>query len=360
MAESTPVPKASEIPGARVTFSSLPDMTRYATFVMLAFVGFIIYDQLYWWRIDEEYSFGYLVPFFVGFVIYDRWARIKTVFDTGHLHRTDPDDSSKWLKVEKGLLGRVPEWGQKLVSFIFICALILGVVSFAFGALLRALQAPQNPASLSISWGAAWVMLSLVYFFSDETVHGTRIAWAERMRTVGVFIFPAFIWIMSAPLLSVVENRISLFLLARVTEIVFGIFDFLGFAMVREGNILVLPKGQVGVEDACSGIRSMTACLFAGSFLGAVFLRSFLKKCLLIIAALCLAFFTNILRSLFLTGWAYAYGSDAIEGLVHDVAGYAVLGLTCIGLLILLPIFELRLEWSDDEQDDMDGTNPAS
>jgi exosortase/archaeosortase family protein len=57
---------------------------------------------------------------------------------------------------------------------------------------------------------------------------------------------------------------------------------------------------------------------------------------------LLLAFATNLLRSLFLTAWAYRYGTTAIEGTVHDVAGYAVLGLTVAGLLCLLPLFNLK------------------
>jgi exosortase/archaeosortase family protein len=60
---------------------------------------------------------------------------------------------------------------------------------------------------------------------------------------------------------------------------------------------------------------------------------------LLVGVAMLLAFLTNLLRSLFLTGWAYAYGSDAIEGRLHDATGFAVLGLTCAGLLGLLPLF---------------------
>jgi exosortase len=113
----------------------------------------------------------------------------------------------------------------------------------------------------------------------------------------------------------------------------------LGYPLVQEGNVLVLPTGTVGVADACSGIRSLTACLFAGSFLAAVFLDRLWKKIALIAAALLLAFATNLLRSLFLTSWAYMHGSDAIEGSVHDLTGFAVLGFTCIGLLLLLPLF---------------------
>jgi exosortase len=145
--------------------------------------------------------------------------------------------------------------------------------------------------------------------------------------------------VLSAPLLSAVENTISLFLLRKVVAVVFTIFSLLGYPLVQEGNVLVLPHGQVGVADACSGIRSLTGCLFAGSFLSAVFLDRLWKKVALVAAALVFAFFTNLLRSLFLTAWAYAYGSDAIEGTLHDATGYAVLGLTCVGLFGLMPLF---------------------
>lgn len=327
-------------------------MTQYAFGVVLAFYAFIIYDQVFWWRVDEEYSFGFIVPLFVGYVIYDRWPRMQTLFDKGYVSKPDPDKPSKLVPCS-GFLDDVPVGVTKLVTFVFGSALVLGTLVMLFGALLRALQAPQHPSSLAISWGTAWIVLSLVYFFSDETIHGTKIAWAQRMRLVGLFVFPAFIWIISAPLLSVLENRLSLFLLNRVTEVVFALFDFLGYALVREGNILILPQGRVGVEEACSGIRSMTACLFAGSFLGAVFLEKFWKKVLLLTMALVLAFLTNLLRSIILTSWAYARGSEAVEGTVHDVTGYAILGLTCVGLICLLPLFNMRASLPDfDEVED--------
>jgi exosortase len=112
----------------------------------------------------------------------------------------------------------------------------------------------------------------------------------------------------------------------------------------------VLPKGEVGVAEACSGIRSLTGSIFAGSFLAAVFLDHLWKKIGLVASAMFLAFFTNILRSLFLTSWAYAYGSAAIEGSVHDITGYAVLGVTVLGLLALIPLFNFRLDESAVEE----------
>jgi len=57
--------------------------------------------------------------------------------------------------------------------------------------------------------------------------------------------------------------------------------------------------------------------------------------------------------------WAYKYGSQAIDahwvlplvgdiGSVHDVTGFAILGFTCVGLILLLPIFNFSLQDLDD------------
>ena len=160
---------------------------------------------------------------------------------------------------------------------------------------------------------------------------------------------------------SVIENNLSLFMLNRVAAVVFFVFDTLGLSIEQQGNVLKLPTGDVGVADACSGIRSFTACLFAGSFLSAVFLDKLWKKVGLVASAIGFAFITNLARSLFLTAWAYNYTPKAIEGTVHDVAGYAVLGLTVAGLLCLLPLFNLTfVSGSDDLPGEPQGNAPQS
>jgi exosortase len=143
-------------------------------------------------------------------------------------------------------------------------------------------------------------------------------------------------------MLAVIENNLNLFLMHQVTSVVFFVFDRLGLPLEQRGNVLILPSGSVGVAEACSGIRSLTGCLFAGSFLAAVSLHSRGKQAALIIASLLFAFLANLLRSIFLTSWAYAFGASAIEGAVHDISGYSVLGLTVVLLLFLLPVLERR------------------
>ena len=71
------------------------------------------------------------------------------------------------------------------------------------------------------------------------------------------------------------------------------------------------------------------------------------------------AFINNIIRAMFLSFWAYTNGPDSISGFVHDAAGYFVMGMTVICLLILMPLFtinpvpkEFRNQISQMEEDD--------
>lgn len=295
----------------------------------MAFVVFLTIDQAHWWRLKPDYAFGWLVPVFAIYVVSDRWGTIRELMQT-----SEPD--------------RMPRWRQLLLGFAFGAVLTLGLLLFSIGAVYRAGTGSSQPGSLVLAVGFSGLFLGMVYFNTPPNAAGSGSRsglWSSlrsdlRLRVVSLFLFPALIWILSAPLLTAVENAISLVMLNRVVAVVFTTFSLLGYPLVQEGNVLVLPTGTVGVAEACSGIRSLTGCLFAGTFLAAILLDRLWKKVALIAAALALAFFTNLLRSLFLTAWAYAYGSEAIEGSLHDMTGYAVLGLTVIGLLLLLPFFD--------------------
>lgn len=300
-----------------------------ALLLSAGFLGFVAWDQSHWWATKADYSFGWLVPAFVAFVIYDRWPRIlaagKACMTAGSPRAAG---AQKWaLRI---LVGAV---------------LVLGVGFFLLGAVYRAAAGATHQGTLAISAGAAGIFLSLLFLNAPASAApkpGGGVFSDARVQLVRWFIFPALVWLVSAPMVSIVEYNLNQFLLSKVVTVVAFVFDLLGLPIEQRGNVLALPLGNVGVEEACSGIRSLTACLFAGSFLSAVFLEKLWKKITLVVAAMALAFVTNLGRSLFLTAWAYRNGPQAIEGKVHDVAGYSVLGLTVIGLLCLLPLLNLQ------------------
>lgn len=306
----------------------MPDRFVAVLAVALAFMAFLTLDQMHWWQLKPDYAFGWLVPVFVLYVIADRWPKLREIF---RAQGSSP----------------LPLALRVILSCLAGLALGVGLVFFLLGAFYRAGLGATQPGSLALAIGFSGVLIGMIYFNAPQgSIGGVlpdspwRALWVDaRVRAASLFLFPALIWVLSAPLVTAVENSISLLLLRKVVSVVFAVFNLLGYPILQEGNVLILPHGQVGVVDACSGIRSLTGCLFAGAFLAAIFLDRLWKKILLVVAAMGFAFLANLGRSLFLTAWAYAYGSEAIEGSLHDVTGFAVLGLTVAGLFALLPFF---------------------
>ena len=298
--------------------AGVPRLLRYAMIVVAGFMSFTAWNQAHWWRLKDDYAFGWLVPFFVGYVLYDRWPRVVTAF---RIQR----------RSDAGLCVRL----VRLAAWLAVAG---GTVFFLFGALSLASTGASYPTSLALSLGTAGLALGLITLTAEAEG-------ADGWAVARLFGFPALVWLVSAPMVSLVENGISLFLLGKVTGVVFLVFESLGMAIEQQGNVLVLPTGEVGIAEACSGIRSLMGCLFAGSFLGAVCFEGLWKKITLLLAACVFAFSMNLLRSLFLTGWAYGYGPAAIEGRFHDWTGLAVMGVTTLGLLGLVRALNWKIEF---------------
>lgn len=299
--------------------------TQCAGLLCLCFLAILCWDQSCVWLNAEDYRFGFLVPAFVLYVLYERWPRIKNAF----AQETKKDNS------------------LSIIVFLIFC---IGLLLFTIGILLRILLGPSRPATQGITCG------TIIICFSMGFLHGEGPS-KKRFESLLCFIFPLFIWVLSVPMLSLFENRVQLLLLDRITSITYGIFDLFDFYLEKEGNIFIMPDGsRVGIADACSGIRSFIACLFVGSFLSAVFLDRFWKKVLLVSLAVFLAFLTNLMRSLFLTSWAYAHGAQAIEGIVHDIAGYAVLALTTVALIAGIPVLKGGFRGKNQVEGDFNAT----
>jgi exosortase len=338
-------------------FRGFPSLFSYTLLLGAGFGAFVTWDQWYWWGRREDYSFGYLVPLFVAVVVWDRWPRIKALLGVRKLPENAESltaDSAPTPLKDPALSFNWPT--EKAFPFLkwsipagFYSGLVIGLLIFGLGAFYRAGAGPSHPGSLFIALGAGMVVYINLPDSSEAWQEqigqplGAPAVLNRRLTIAFMFWFPCFIWIISAPLVSFIENALSLFLLNKVMTVVFFVFEMGGYALEQEGNTLILPTGRVGVEDACSGIRSLMGCLFAGTFLGAIFFNSPIKKVLLVVFAMCFAFVTNLVRSIFLTGWAYTHGPDAISGFVHDAAGYFVLGLTSIMLLALIPLMNIQI-----------------
>ena len=139
--------------------------------------------------------------------------------------------------------------------------------------------------------------------------------------------------------------------LERVTaSVTQDLFDVLGIAVQRSGNLLSINGVDVTIAEACNGLR-MVFALFLVSYLFAfsVPLRNYVR--LIVIAASPLsAILCNVVR-LIPTVWLYGHSSQETAEIFHDVSGWIMLPLA-FALLVciirsmrwaLLPIYPFTL-----------------
>jgi exosortase len=138
----------------------------------------------------------------------------------------------------------------------------------------------------------------------------------------------AGLWLASAPIPPGTYTRLTLALQLWVSDNVLRALHLLGIAAAQHGNIIELARTSVGIEEACSGVRSLISCLYAALFFSGFLVRRPWARALLIALAAPLALGMNFARSLTLTLLANA-GID-IAGPWHDFTGYAILGVTAV------------------------------
>ena len=101
------------------------------------------------------------------------------------------------------------------------------------------------------------------------------------------------------------------------------LLGWLGIPAIPHGNVIEVATGVVGIDEACSGIRSFQATLMISLFLGEFYgwryspHRSFL-------AGLVLAFLFNLVRMSLLV-WVAAHKGIAAIASWHDPAGVTIL-----------------------------------
>jgi exosortase len=117
-------------------------------------------------------------------------------------------------------------------------------------------------------------------------------------------------------------------------------FQLAGTEIIRNGILLELNGRQVAVAEACNGMRMVSAlALITFAFVFSVPMRPSVRVLLLVLSPV-IALIVNIIR-LIPTTLAYGYAGPETADLVHDVGGWAVLGLA-LGLLWLCLI---TLRW---------------
>ncbi len=191
----------------------------------------------------------------------------------------------------------------------------------------------------ALGWPAAPTLFLATAAVAAAVALAALLAAGRAVRWIApgwpALVLPAVV-LLSAPLPPGTYSRLTLGLQSGITVGVVETLRLFGVAAMRAGNVINLGTTSVGVEEACSGVRSLVSCVLAGLVLSALLLRSPWRRALLVGLAAPLALATNFARSLALTLLARE-GVD-IAGFWHDALGYAVLGVTA-GALAALAFF---------------------
>jgi exosortase len=184
-----------------------------------------------------------------------------------------------------------------------------------------------------LDWSHALVALLLATSLALLIGAGVVAGADERVRLIPfswTSAAAAFLWPLCAPIPPGTYSRLTASLQLWVSTEVVHALHLLGLAAFRAGNIIELAHTRVGVEEACSGVRSLISCIFAGLFFSASLVTRPWARVVIIVLAPLLALAMNFIRSLTLT--LMADRGIAIEGFWHNVTGFAVLGVTAASL----------------------------
>lgn len=276
-------------------------------FLAIAGIAFCV---LLWreWKQNADLSHGFVAPFVFLFL-----AR-----ETSRL------GPLRWINRSGGAAIAQP------------ASVLLGIAAFAFAGLFAA----------AVGWSHSLVLFLVAVSFASFLFAGYTVLADERVRIAPfnwVGLTAILLWVLVAPLPSGTYARLTLSLQSWVTGSVMEVLQFLGIPARQHGNVIELTRTTVGVEEACSGVRSLISCLYAGFFFAAWLVRRPARRVLLVVIAPLLALVMNLVRSLTLT--LLANGGVDISGTWHDLTGYAVLAATSA----ILAALALKLETAPEQ-----------
>lgn len=301
---------------ALTPFTRLPLAAKLSVVLLAALtVGLCL---LLWphWQQNPDLSHGYFMP--VIFLLLLRESRAGTLRFLG---------ADRTSRIDHPELAKRVKW-VALTSQL--ACLALGLLALAAGGLYAAsLGWSHDLVGFTLTFAFVLLLAAGLLVFSTASIRFIPFNWSA--------VTAIALWLLCAPLPPGTYSRLTLGLQLMVTENVLRALHLLGIAAVRHGNILELGSASVGIEEACSGVRSLISCVFAGLLFSASLVRRPWSRGLLIGLAAPLALVMNFIRSLTLT--LLANSGIKIEGFWHDLTGFAVLGVTAallVGLALLL------------------------
>ncbi|MEO7931650.1 MAG: exosortase/archaeosortase family protein [Chthoniobacterales bacterium] len=256
------------------------------------------------WSVNEQYSYGWFVPAFAVYLFWLRWPD-RPIRESGR--------------------GYLPGTSVRILLGAGAILLLLAWVP------IRLFEV-ANPEWRPLEWVHALLALGL----------SLSLLWlAGGWPWLRYFAFPVAFVLVAVPWVTPIEVPIIQGLQHAVAIINTELMNLIGIPAQLEGSVIRLRTGLVGVNEACSGVRSLQTSIMAGLLFGELNRMNWRRRVGLLGAVVALAFVANVMRGGFLVWTAATKSIEAVDH-VHDAAGLAVLGIVMVGTFALANVFRDR------------------
>ena len=239
------------------------------------------------WSVNPMYGYGWTVPFLAAYIFFRRWQR-------------------------------TPAPTRPATTLLPAIAMLAGVAVLVPVRLIQ----EANPDWRILSWAMAFAAIAISFggFYL-----------AGGLRWVRHFAFPALFFLVAVPWPTQFEQLIIQGLMRAVASINVEVLNAIGISAVQMGNVIEVGSGFVGIDEACTGVRSLQATFMVSLFLGEFYNFSLLRRIVLVVSGALLAFVCNLIRTFLLVYVGAEQGSEAIASW-HDPAGLTILMACLFGL----------------------------
>ncbi|MBA2270848.1 MAG: exosortase/archaeosortase family protein [Chthoniobacterales bacterium] len=239
------------------------------------------------WSANPQYGYGWTVPFLAAYIFWRRWQH-------------------------------TPVPAKPKTTLLPAIAMLAGV---ALLVPVRLIQ-EANPDWRILSWAMAFAAIAISFggFYL-----------AGGLRWLRHFAFPVLFILVSVPWATQFEQLVIQGLMRAVASINVEVLNAIGISAVQMGNVIEVGSGFVGIDEACTGVRSLQATFMVSLFLGEFYSFSLLRRLVLVVSGALLAFVCNLIRTFLLVYVGAEQGSEAIKSW-HDPAGLTILMACLFGL----------------------------
>ena len=264
------------------------------------------------WSVNPQYAFGWAVPLLCLYLLARKLRRIGLP-STTQFHGT-----------------KFPLSGPMLTgTLLALCYCPTRLIQEA------------NPEWRLISWALALETVGLTM-----CVLSTLFPLRWTLNWKHSLLFPIVFFLVAVPWPTSIERPIITAMTAIVASGSTELLNVLGTPSVLHGHIVEVGSGAVGINEACSGIRSFEATLMLALFFGEVYELVLPRRALLVLMGLVLSVLFNLIRGTLLA-WIAANSGLKEMNTWHDPASTLVPAL-CFGAIWLLACWLRRhtRDWS--------------